>query len=50
MATKAPALPFAAKESKREEAAEKKMSKAAYAKGEKKEGLHKKPAKGRKPC
>ena len=48
MATKP--FPFAAKESKREEAAEKKMSKTAYAKGEKKEGLHKKMAKGRKAC
>lgn len=36
MATKKP-NPFAGKESKREEAAEKKASPAAYAKGEKKE-------------
>lgn len=37
MAAKKP-FPFMGKESKREEKAEKKMSKAAYAKGERKEG------------
>lgn len=37
MATKKP-LPFAGKESKREEKAEKKFGKAAYMKGERKEG------------
>lgn len=50
MATKKP-IPFAGKESKREEAAEKKLGKAAYAKGEKKEGMHgKKGAKGSRAC
>lgn len=39
MATK-PAFLFKGKESKREEAAEKKLGKAAYAKGEKKEAKH----------
>ena len=37
MATKKP-NPFAGKESKREEAAEKKLGKAAYLRGEKREG------------
>ena len=46
MATKKP-FPFMAKESKKEEKAEKKVGKAAYAKGEKAEKLHGKPfAKG----
>lgn len=50
MATKKP-MPFAGKESKREEAAEKKLGKAAYAKGEKKEGMHgKMGGKRAKPC
>lgn len=53
MATKAP-FPFAGKESKREESAEKKKGKMAYAKGEKAEGLHGKKgapmAKGGKRC
>jgi hypothetical protein len=37
--------PFGAKESMKEEKSEKRMSKAAYAAGEKKEGLHGKPKK-----
>lgn len=37
MATKKP-FPFAGKESKREESAEKKLGKAAYLRGEKREG------------
>lgn len=40
MATK-PAFLFKGKESKKEEASEKKVGKGAYAKGEKKEGMHK---------
>lgn len=43
MATKKP-FPFAAKETKREEKAEKKMPPAAYKRGEKAEGIH-----GKKP-
>lgn len=38
MATKKPAFLFKGKESKKEEAAEKKVGKAAYARGEKREG------------
>ncbi len=51
MATKKPAFLFAGKESKKEEAAEKKLGKAAYARGEKKEG-EKMPAKSsaKKKC
>lgn len=50
MATKKP-MPFAGKESKREERAEKKAGKGAYARGEKKEGMHgKMGGKGSKPC
>jgi len=45
MATK-PAFVFKGKESKKEESAEKKVGKAAYARGEKKEG--EKPATKRK--
>lgn len=44
-------MPFAGKESKREERAEKKTGKGAYARGEKMEGMHsKKGAKRGKPC
>lgn len=39
MTPKKPAFLFSGKESKKEEAAEKKVGKAAYAKGEKKEAM-----------